>query len=121
MSGYRESPRGRGLLVALAGVMCILAGPAAVIASAAPEYVSPPEIVGNAQIGQRLVCSSGTWTGRPNFKYEFVREGIEIPDEGHPYYFLSKADEHKEVWCAVTATEGTEVSFAESVNSIWSE
>lgn len=118
MSRYRKPPRGRRLLMALAGVMCILAGPAAVIALAAPEYVSPPEIVGNAQIGQRLVCSSGTWKGFPKFKYEFVREGIEIPDEGHPYYFLTKADEHKEVWCVVTATEGAESARAESINSV---
>jgi hypothetical protein len=85
-------------------------------ALAKPEYVNPPEVVGRVALGERLVCGSGTWKGSPRFEYEWVREGIGVVKA--PYYFLTKEDEHKEVWCVVTATEGAEKAFAESVNSV---
>jgi hypothetical protein len=84
--------------------------------AAKPQYVLPPEIGGKARLGERLVCGSGTWKGSPSFKYQWVREGLETT--AGPSYTLSKADEHKEVWCVVTATIAGESSTAESVNSI---
>jgi hypothetical protein len=93
---------------------------AAVALAAKPQYVLPPQIGGKARLGERLVCGSGTWKGAPHFEYQWVREGIETTKG--PSYTLSKADEHKEVWCVVTAIETvngvTESSTAESVNSI---
>lgn len=100
-------------------VACVLAGVAAGSAQAALEYVIAPEVVGNVRLGERLVCSSGTWKGRPEFKYEWVREGVPIEDnEPAGTYKLQKADEHKEVWCIVTATSGSEEAYADSVNSV---
>jgi hypothetical protein len=119
MSPLRISTDGsaRRLMMWLAAVVCVLAGPVAVLAAAStPEYVLPPEVVGSARLGERLVCSSGTWKGTPKFEYEWAREGIEIAYG--PTYTLRKEDEHKEVWCIVTATQGGVSAYAESVNSI---
>ena len=80
------------------------------------EYVLPPEVVGKPRVGERLVCGSGTWKGAPHFEYRWVREANEIAKG--PTYTLSKADEHKEVWCIVTARVGTEEAEAESINGI---
>jgi hypothetical protein len=110
--------RGVRVLALLAVAITVLAGPAAVSAVAKPEYVNAPEVVGRIALGERLVCASGTWKGSPKFSYEWFREGI--PFSTLPSYSLRPEDEHKEVWCVVTATENSppEVSFAESVNSV---
>ena len=107
----------RRLLAVFVTAACIVGGIAATIAIATPEYVLPPEVVGKSRVGERLVCSSGTWKGAPHFEYEWVREGLEIV-HNNPTYILSKADEHKEVWCIVTARVGTEEGKAESINGI---
>ena len=115
-SSSRVAGRGR-LYAAVVTAACLLCGIAATVALATPEYVLPPEVVGKPRVGERLVCSSGTWKGAPHFEYEWVREGIEIVHNS-PTYTLSKADEHKEVWCIVTARVGVEEGFAESINGI---
>lgn len=120
MSTTRSSgPRKRMLQVsaALGVALAALAALVAVAALAAPpQYVVPPEVSGKARLGERLVCASGTWKGSPKFEYEWVREGLEAGNG--PSYFLTKADEHKEVWCVVTATANGETATAESINSI---
>lgn len=110
-------------LVAVATAVWVLAGLAAAAAIAAgPEYVSPPEIQGQARLGERLVCGSGTWKGTPSFTYEWIREGVGFTTG--PTYTLVKADEHKEIWCVVTASEVVEkgvppkVGVAESINGV---
>jgi hypothetical protein len=102
--------------VAIALVLCIVAGPAAVIAFATPEYTRPPEVTGRVELGQRLQCASGSWKGTPEFKYAWIREGIEV--RTGPEYKLNAEDEHKEIWCIVTATMGSEKGAAESVNGV---
>ncbi len=73
-----------------------------------------PQITGRDQLGERLICSSGTWEGAPSFQYEWVREGIEFASG--PTYTLKAEDVHKEIWCVVTASEGGEMERAESEN-----
>src|ERR1700730_670296 len=99
---FRPSLRGRRLFVVLGVVTVILAG--AAVAIAAPEYVQPPEVTGKEKLGERLVCYPGSWKGSPNFTYVWLREGVEFASG--PSYKLTSLDEHKEVWCAVTATSG---------------
>lgn len=108
--------------VALAAIAVVLAGPAVTSAFAKPEYVNAPEVVGGVRVGERLVCSSGTWKGSPSFSYEWIREGVGFTTG--PTYYLQRTDEHKEIWCVVTATEKLEptspplVGYAESSNGI---
>lgn len=116
MSNARPASRRRRLFVALAAMTCILAGPAVTVALAAPVNVLPPEVVGKTQLGERLICSSGEWTGAPNFRYEWLREGVEF--YSGPTYTLKSEDEHKEIWCAVTATESGQEGREESKNGI---
>ena len=111
----RPSFRRRRFLLALAAVTCVLAGSAIATAAAAPVYVLAPQISGRDQLGERLICSSGTWKGGPTFQYEWVREGVEF--QSGPTYTLKAEDVHKELWCIVTATENGEVGKAESENS----
>lgn len=121
MSASREPVRSRRMLVVVAAVVCLLAGPAAGSAFAAPVDNSYPEVLGTAKLGGELQCASGSWSGGVSkFYFTWIRDGGEI--EGHirsetPEYFLQKADEGDEIWCIVTAKgEGTEVR-AESSNS----
>ncbi len=113
--------RRRLLLAALAALM--LTGLAfATPALAKPEYVLPPEVSGRVNVGGRLVCSSGEWKGAPKFSYEWIREGEVVAKQAGGAeggtYVLSKADEHKEVWCIVTATTSGESTTVESANSV---
>jgi len=71
------------------------------------------------KVGEELVCSSGSWNGFPGFSYEWIREGVKVSDSATPgTYILQKADENHEVWCVVTATQGTESVAVESVNGV---
>jgi hypothetical protein len=113
----RALSRVRRMLLALAAVAAVLAGPAAGIAAATkPVNNLAPEIVGRALIGERLGCGAGSWTGAElSFAFRWVRAGIPI-GEGVSHT-LSAADEHKQVWCVVTATRGGESTEVESSNS----
>ncbi len=115
----------RRLIMALAAVVCVLAGPAVGIAVANPEWELPPEISpvsgGSIQVGERLVCSAGTWKGGGlKFEYAWYLEGIGVSTPGAPagVYKLVTADEHKELTCIVTATESGAKTEVESVNAI---
>ena len=116
--------------MAFAAVGLALAGPATGSAAAAkPANSFPPEVVGSARLGERLVCGVGTWTGaveappgeETGFQYEWVREGITVSARAHKNltYTLTKADEHLAVWCIVTAEGKEGISEpAESWNSV---
>ena len=115
----------RRLIMALAAVVCVLAGPAAGIAAASPEWQLRPEISpspgGSIQVGERLVCSAGTWKRHPEkFEYAWYLEGIGVSPRAkeNVTYTLSKADEHEELTCIVTATESGAKTEVESVNAI---
>ncbi len=113
----RALSRVRRMLLALTAVAAVLAGPAAGIAAATkPVNNLAPEIVGRALIGERLGCGAGSWTGGElSFAFRWIRAGIPVR-EGVSYT-LSAADEHKQVWCVVTATRGGESTEVESSNS----
>ena len=119
--GQRESlsqvvSRRSAFLFALALALAILCGSAAGVASAAVDN-TPPEVVGSAKIGERLLCDSGSWTGSVSrFEYAWYREGIKVGSKVE--YILSEQDAGSEVWCVVTAVEGQQHVEAESINSV---
>lgn len=114
------------MCVALVSAMSVLAGPAAGMAAAPPKNTLPPEVVlvGKEEPGSRLVCAPGSWSpGGVHFEYEWVRDGIgfaSLPGELPGTYTLKATDEHKQIWCIVTAIEGSpgfERTVLESANS----
>jgi Ig domain of plant-specific actin-binding protein len=69
-----------GLLLAVAaGVLlgAILGQPSSGVAAGTatkPKNVTPPTITGTAEVGQRLVATRGTWTGKPtSFHFQWIR------------------------------------------------
>jgi hypothetical protein len=92
----------------------------AVAAFAAPTDRTPPEVSGNAKLGGRIFCETGTWSEVGKFRFTWYRGGEVIEGENkveQPGYSLTLADENHEIWCVVTAIgEGQEVE-AESANS----
>lgn len=82
-----------------------------------PSYTLPPEVQGRAQIPERLVCGSGSWSGSVSrFEYEWVRSGV-IVAKGVTYN-TTKADEGKEIWCIVKAISSEGTAEVESANSL---
>jgi hypothetical protein len=106
------------MLLALTAVAAVLAGPGAGAAAAEKPVVNLlPEVVGRPLVGERLGCGTGSWLGTGlTFTFRWLRAGIPVR-EGVSYT-LRPEDEHKELWCVVTATRGSESTEAESINSI---
>jgi len=105
------------LTLAVAGVLAVTA-----LAAPEPSVLPSVELQGTVKLGAKLSCNSGSWTGAVSkFYFTWIRDGVDIVGHVHsetPEYFLQKADEGHEVWCAVTARgEGTEVE-RESSNSV---
>ncbi len=117
---HRSAGRGARRLVtalmALVAMACVLVGPAASTA-AAEELINnaPPEVTGHPAVGEDLVCYAGSWVGRPEFRFEWLRNGVVIA-EGNPYK-VREADEGTSLSCIVIATAGGETVEEESNNS----
>jgi hypothetical protein len=114
------------VLLTLATLACLVGSGS--VALATLEYSSLPEISlpggipvpASAKVGEELVCSSGSWNGRPGFVYEWYREGFKEPNNTRTpgTYLLEPADQNHKVLCVVTAIQGTESVVVESVNSV---
>jgi hypothetical protein len=121
-STYRRSMRmsARRLAMSLLAVACVLAGPAAVSAAAAPVNGYPPEVVGIPKPGERLVCGAGSWSGSVSgFTYEWIRDGLAIASG--VTYTAKVSDEGHFIWCIVTASGGEGSGQARSSNSLYIE
>jgi hypothetical protein len=108
----------RRTLVALIAVGAVVAGPAATSAAASkPANNLAPEIVGRALVGETLGCGAGSWLeeGGLSFKFRWERAGI-LVHEGVSYR-LTTADEHKLLWCVVTATASKSGESTEVISS----
>src|SRR5664279_2824227 len=114
----RALSRVRRMLLALAAVAAVLAGPAATTAAASkPVNNLAPEIAGRALIGETLGCGAGSWLEEEtmSFKFRWERAGI-LVHEGVSYK-LTTADEHKLLWCVVTATASKSGESTEVISS----
>ena len=109
---------GRRLLIAFAAVTCLLAGSAAWSSAAqTPVDNLPPEVVGNPQVGERLVCAAGSWNGPVSgFTYEWVRDALAI-GSGVSHQ-VTVADRGHSLWCVVTASGSEGSAEAQSANSL---
>lgn len=63
-----------------------------------------PKISGTPTFGQTLTATVGTWTPKPNFKYEWLRDGKAISGATKTSYKLVAADIGKVITFRVTGT-----------------
>lgn len=84
-------------------------------AAAPPVNTISPEVTGYPQVGQPLVCHSGSWTGNASFSYIWLREGQEV---GTGYeHFVTDADRGYYISCITIATNSEGSEEEESSNS----
>ena len=79
-----------------------------------PDNTSPPQISGDATVGQTLTCDPGTWTGEPAFTYAWLRDGAAIPGAAASTYVLTAADAGHVITCRVTGTNSSGSDVATS-------
>jgi hypothetical protein len=104
--------------MAFAAVTCLLAGSAAWSSAAqAPVNNLPPEVVGNPQVGERLVCAAGSWSGPVSvFTYQWVQRGLVIGTGVS--HRVTIADRGRSLSCVVTASGSEGSAEAQSANSL---
>jgi hypothetical protein len=72
---------------------------------AAPVNISAPQISGTPEPGDRLACSTGSWSGTPTaFGYTWSRNGSPISGATGSSYTVQIADEAQTLTCTVSAT-----------------
>jgi fibronectin type 3 domain-containing protein len=107
----------RRLLTAFVAVTFVLVAPAAASAAAQPVNNLAPEVVGTPQVGERIVCGAGSWSGAVSeFRYEWLRDGI--PVASGVSYQVTTVDKGHSLWCIVTALGSEGSAEAESSNSL---
>jgi carboxypeptidase family protein len=78
----------------------------------APANVTPPAIVGKAEVGAILSCAKGSWTGNPEpkFAYKWLREGAPISGATSWRYTVQTFDQAHALVCEVTASNPVSVT-----------
>jgi hypothetical protein len=71
------------------------------IPAAKLENHKPPKITGLPEVGHKLTCSPGEWSGSPSFSYQWLREGTPIAT-GYEYT-VEPADQLQKLVCKVFA------------------
>lgn len=69
-----------------------------------PTSTRSPVASGTARVGSPLSCSSGSWSGNPDFAYQWLSDGSEIADAATPAHVVGAADRGHGLACRVTAT-----------------
>jgi hypothetical protein len=77
------------------------------LSQSAGPYDIEPEISDLCQnLGDILYCSNGTWTGTvtelTEFRYQWKRDGVDIPEATYQTYTLVKDDQQADLTCVVT-------------------
>lgn len=84
--------------------------------SGAPVNVVAPVISGTAETGQTMSCNGGAWSGATpiTLTYQWKNAGVNISGATASTYLLDVTDEGDAVKCAVTATNASGNSSADS-------
>jgi hypothetical protein len=91
------------------------------VPGARPEDLEQPSVSGNAGVGQTLTCVKGVWNGKPppEFKYQWLREGVAIAAAGSSdTHTVEAADIGHLLTCDVLATNVEGSVEAESSNGV---
>ncbi|WP_340109743.1 Ig domain-containing protein [Pikeienuella sp. HZG-20] len=84
----------------------------------APENTAPPSIIGAAVIGETLNVEPGTWTGAPDFAFQWLRNGAPISGATGAAYVLAASDDLAEIAVRVTATNESGSAAAASAGAV---
>ncbi|QIE55862.1 hypothetical protein G5B40_10630 [Pikeienuella piscinae] len=79
-----------------------------------PVNASPPGIAGVAEIGATLTAMTGSWSGAPDFAFQWLRDGLEIDGATSQAYSPVAADDGAGVRVRITATNEAGSVVAES-------
>jgi surface antigen len=81
-----------------------------------PARTGAPEVSGTAEVGETLICSSGSWAGSPilGYSYQWLRDGTTIIDATENTYKVQTVDEGHVITCEVTATNAAGSTSATS-------
>jgi hypothetical protein len=88
----------------------------------APVNTVEPAVTGDAEVGETLTCTSGTWTGTEPIVYSYQwfsdpavdGEGDAIVGATATTYVLTEAEDGLYVFCNVTATNAADAVVAKS-------
>jgi hypothetical protein len=78
---------------------------------ATPVNTVAPQITGSATVGERLACSTGSWTHSPtSYARAWFRDGTAIPGADQSAYLVAQTDVGHEISCRVRATNAAGAS-----------
>jgi hypothetical protein len=85
-------------------------------APTAPLCTVAPRLSGTAALGERLACTSGTWTGSPSpgLAYQWLRDGEAIVGATQSTYVVGLTDCGKSLSCQVTGQSAAGQASARS-------
>jgi hypothetical protein len=83
-----------------------------------PTVISAPQVLGVAQVGQRLFCAPGSFGGTPahSLSYQWDRNGAAIGGAGGQTYLAAAADGGKKLTCVETDNSGDGSTAATSTS-----
>ncbi len=71
-------------------------------ASAKVATATTPKITGTAKVGSTLAVSTGAWTAKTAFSYQWLRDGVKITGATKATYVLTASDAGKKITVTVT-------------------
>ena len=91
-----------------------------ITATAAPEVIVPPKLLGTGLIGAAVTLDPGVWSGAPTpaLTFQWQRDGVDIAGALAAVYVPGPADDGAALRCAVTArnTAGSLVAVTEPLD-----
>lgn len=96
------------VVIAALGVLGAMLAPAlaagAIPSAPTPVNTSAPTLTGTPSLGQKLSCSTGTWSNNPTgYSYAWLRDGSPISGQSGSTYVVQNADQGHSISCQVTA------------------
>jgi hypothetical protein len=83
------------------------------------EVLVEPEVIGVPEVGRKLTCSPGEWSGSPTFSYQWLRDAKPLPERTGYEYTVEVPDQLHELSCEVFAvSNGGQHQAATSRNKL---
>jgi hypothetical protein len=81
-----------------------------------PGNTAAPRVSGTAEVGVKLTCSQGNWSGSAplTYSYQWLRNGTAIPGAVNPTYTTTTDDASRQISCTVKAANSAGAATAAS-------